>query len=168
MPSTRTCDSTLIALHNLVTYYWVHPRILSNWTRPNLLVRVAKFGAVWRNGQVKRSAQKRSWRLRKEVLQRRGSTSNDSSGQVSRYRNFHPNRKLDTREHSFIGRCEAAAFVQTAVHLFNTSLHLLFDVSKAVTRFDLSTRVANELEITLPLTGKYLKFHYIKSNSCNL
>jgi len=49
-------------------------------------------------------------------------------------------------------RCDAVIFVQTAVHRFNTSLHLLFDCTKSLMKYECQTRVANDIEITLPVT----------------
>jgi hypothetical protein len=48
-------------------------------------------------------------------------------------------------------RCEAASLVQTELNRFLASCHILLDTSKALCKFKKSSKVANELEETLPI-----------------
>lgn len=48
-------------------------------------------------------------------------------------------------------RCEAASLVQTELNRFIASCHTLLDTSKALCKFKNSSKVANELEETLPI-----------------
>ena len=50
-------------------------------------------------------------------------------------------------------RCEASAMLQAEYSRFISSLHLLFDYSKAITGYDYKVRYANLLEETLPISS---------------
>lgn len=48
--------------------------------------------------------------------------------------------------------CEGAALLQSLLNCFSTGVHILFDVSKAVAKYDKTSRVCNLLEETLAVT----------------
>jgi hypothetical protein len=50
-------------------------------------------------------------------------------------------------------KCEGAAMMQSEVTRFTAALHVMQDYAKANSSYEASTRIANELEETLPLDG---------------